>query len=77
MTDIERDRFTGKLLPCYDRNHPKNAPRYRTGKACIVEGCGGPAGTWWSALWCFAHNAARMRKIDVTLYEAEVSLRGR
>ena len=31
---------------------------------CIVAGCMEPAGTWWSTLWCFAHNVERMDRIN-------------
>ena len=43
---------------------PGNSDAYHTGKICIEPECDLPAGTWWSKLWCFKHNAARMKRID-------------
>lgn len=42
-----------------DPSDEHNGPKYHTGKPCI-EGCGRPAGTAWSPLWCQPCNAARM-----------------
>lgn len=52
------------VLPCYDPKHPGNGIRHRSGKTCIHPGCGAPAGTLWSPLWCFKHNVERMQRID-------------
>ena len=45
-----------------DPADPYNGPKHHTGKPCI-EGCGRPAGTAWSPLWCQPCNAARMDRI--------------
>lgn len=50
-----------------DPNSPGNSPAHHTGKRCIEAGCGNPAGTAWSHLWCQSCNAARMRRIDASL----------
>jgi len=47
-----------------DPDHPYNGPEYHTGKKCIERGCTYPAGTKWSPLWCQAHNAERIKRID-------------
>lgn len=61
--------------PAYaDRDDPRNGPDYQTGRKCI-EGCGRPAGTAWSPLWCFECNAERMDRIDRSL-RAIASSRG-
>lgn len=61
-------RIGNKLAPYEDPKHPGNSPNYHTGKLC-VEGCGRPAGTAWSPLWCQPCNAARMKKISAQLEE--------
>jgi hypothetical protein len=56
-------------LPAYkDPKHPGNGKKYRTGKPCI-EGCGRPAGTWWSPHWCFECNVQRIDRITKSLEE--------
>jgi hypothetical protein len=50
-----------------DPNHPKNGPKYHTGKACVTEGCKNPAGTFWSPYWCHQHNVERMKRITKSL----------
>lgn len=50
-----------------DPNNPGNSQAHHTGKRCIEAGCGNPAGTAWSHLWCQSCNAARMRRIDNSL----------
>lgn len=47
-----------------DPNHRGNSPKYHTRKPCVTPGCGKPAGTWWSPLWCFEHNVERIDRID-------------
>ena len=39
-----------------------NSTEFHTGKRCI-EGCGRPAGTYWSRFWCFECNVKRMRRV--------------
>lgn len=46
-----------------DANHEGNSSKYHTGKLCI-EGCGRPAGTAWSLLWCFECNVERINRIN-------------
>lgn len=58
------------LMNCENPAHEGNSAKYHTGKACIEKGCEQPAGTWWSPLWCFAHNAARMKRITAGLEDA-------
>lgn len=43
-----------------------NSAQWHTGKKC-VEGCGRPAGTTWSPLWCFPCNVVRMNRISASL----------
>jgi len=50
--------------PWRDPNHPWNSERHRSDKECYEEDCHEPAGTGWSPLWCVAHNAERMDRID-------------
>lgn len=45
-------------------DHPFNGPKYRSGHICLEHGCQKPAGTAWSRMWCFEHNAERMRRIS-------------
>ena len=54
-------------FPYEDPTHEGNSDKYLTGNACIEKGCGKPAGTWWSPLWCFKHNVDRMKRIDASL----------
>ena len=49
--------------PYADPCDKRNAAVYHTGKECITEGCGHPAGTWWSPYWCFKCNTERIDKI--------------
>jgi hypothetical protein len=44
-----------------------NSSKWHTGKPCIEKGCAEPAGTAWSHLWCFKHNAERIKRIDASL----------
>ena len=53
--------------PYRDPKNRGNSAAYHTGKVCIEEGCGEPAGTWWSPHWCFKHNIERMERIDKRL----------
>ena len=46
-----------------DKNDPGNGPKYHTGKLC-VEGCGRPAGTYWSPFWCVECNIERIDRIN-------------
>ncbi len=50
-----------------DPNDPLNSARYHTGKPCIELGCGRPAGTHWSKLWCQSCNSARINRINGVL----------
>lgn len=50
----------------HNQNDSYNGVKYRTGKNC-VEGCGRPAGTWWSPYWCWFCNAQRMDRISKQL----------
>lgn len=50
-----------------DPANPGNSPAHHTGKRCIEPGCGSPAGTAWSHLWCMECNIKRMRRIDQSL----------
>ena len=47
-------------------SHEYNSAKYHPGKLC-VEGCGRPAGTAWSPLWCQPCNAARIDRISTAL----------
>lgn len=49
-----------------DPDHAGNSAAHHTGKLCI-EGCGRPAGTAWSHLWCFECNVRRMDRIGANL----------
>lgn len=51
-------------------DHDGNSPKWHTGKPCVEKGCGKPAGTWWSPLWCFDHNTERMRRVSAGLEDA-------
>ena len=51
------------MKPAEDPDHPNNSDRYHTGYPC-VEGCGRPAGTAWSSLWCQPCNAERLSSVD-------------
>lgn len=55
-----------KPIAFEDPAHPGNSMLHHTSKLCI-EGCGRPAGTAWSAHWCFECNATRMRRIGESL----------
>ena len=50
-----------------DRDDPGNGPKYHTGRPCIEVDCDRPAGTMWSALWCFECNVERINRIDKSL----------
>lgn len=64
------------LLPHQDPGHPYNGPAHQTGEPCI-EGCGRPAGTAWSPLWCQPCNAERMDDISASLESMSSILTGR
>jgi len=49
-----------------DLNDEGNSSKYHSGKLCI-EGCGKPAGTAWSPLWCVECNILRMKRITESL----------
>ena len=51
-----------------DPAHPGNSAAHHTGKLCVEPGCGNPAGTAWSRLWCVSCNIARMRRIGDSLH---------
>lgn len=59
MTDYED--------PTSEGNHAK----HHTGCPCIMPGCGKPAGTAWSALWCFKHNISRMKQIEAAYQKVQ------
>lgn len=59
--------------PYADPSNPGNAVTYHTDGLCIENGCKEPAGTWWSALWCFKHNVIRMDRIRASLRQIEES----
>ncbi len=50
-----------------DPDHQGNDASHHTGKPCIEEGCGKPAGTAWSPHWCFACNVKRIDRINAEL----------
>jgi hypothetical protein len=54
-----------------------NSAKYLSGRVCIERGCGKPAGTAWSHLWCFECNVKRMNRIDASLNRmmAEIAAR--
>ena len=52
------------MIAYEDPNHKGNSPAYHTGETCITAGCSRPAGTLWSALWCFEYNVARIKSIN-------------
>lgn len=58
------------LLAYENPDHEGNSSAYHTGKICVEKGCKSPAGTWWSPLWCFEHNVARMKRITAGLEDA-------
>jgi hypothetical protein len=62
------------IPPYLDAKHPFNGPDYHTGKPCVETGCILPAGTAWSHLWCWWHNAERIERINQEL--SELGLRG-
>ena len=61
-----------------DPDHPGNSTKHRTGRPCFEAGCQEPAGTSWSPFWCFAHNVARMDRIDAQFdgLEADLAAKG-
>lgn len=63
----------GDLERYEDPNDPGNSAAHHTGEPC-VEGCGRPAGTRWSPLWCFECNVERMRRIDTSLRDTLATL---
>lgn len=65
---MDDDSWPTYLEAYKDPNHPGNGPKYKTGELCI-SGCGREAGTYWSSLWCFECNVARMDKISRQLNE--------
>lgn len=50
--------------PAADPNYEGNSAKYHTGKPCITKGCGKPAGTTWSPMWCQACNAERLDRVS-------------
>ena len=58
------------MLAYEDPNHDGNSAKWHTGKRCVESGCKANAGTWWSPLWCFEHNVARMKRITAGLNDA-------
>lgn len=50
--------------PYENPNDPGNSSKFHTGKLCIEPGCGEPAGTTWSHLWCQKCNAQRINRIN-------------
>ena len=52
------------MMPFEDPASPGNGPEYHTGKPCIEDGRGNPAGTAWSPHWCVTHNAERIKRIS-------------
>jgi hypothetical protein len=54
------------MTPEEDPDHPNNSDAYHTGYQC-VEGCGRPAGTAWSPLWCQPCNAERLSSVRNSL----------
>lgn len=58
------------LLAFEDPSHDGNSHKWHTGKTCIEKDCKAKAGTWWSPLWCFEHNVARMKRITAGLEDA-------
>ena len=56
-----------------DPTDERNGPKYHTGKLCI-EGCGRPAGTAWSPLWCHPCNVVRMNRITASLTSMLIEL---
>jgi hypothetical protein len=63
------------MKPSEDPSHPSNGSEHHTGKLC-VEGCGRPAGTAWSPLWCQPCNAQRFRRIEAGLEACLQKLNG-
>lgn len=55
------------MLPYQDPANDGNSAKHRTGKACVVNGCKEPAGTWWGEHWCFKHNVERLDRIGANL----------
>ncbi|MCC7537880.1 MAG: hypothetical protein IT379_16770 [Deltaproteobacteria bacterium] len=70
--DDAQDGIAGDVnaRPYADPAHPGNDERFLTGKLCI-EGCGRPAGTCWSPLWCVECNTLRMDRISASLDEIQ------
>lgn len=64
------------MKPHQDPNDPANGPKYHTGKPCI-EGCGRPAGTYWSKYWCQPCNAKRMDSISASLESMLATMKAR
>jgi hypothetical protein len=65
------------MRPFEDPTHEGNySGRYLTGKTCLVAGCGAPAGTAWSALWCVEHNISRMNQIEEVYRNVERAVSG-
>jgi len=58
-----------ELLPYEDPKHKGNSAEYHTGELCVEPDCEQPAGTAWSPLWCFVHNAQRIKRISRQLDE--------
>ena len=58
------------MLAYQDPSHDGNSAKHHSGKPCYVKGCKEPAGTAWSAHWCFKHNVERMDRISASLDDA-------
>jgi len=56
-----------------DRAHPKchttagHVCQEPSGRTCIEDGCGEPAGTLWGPLWCPEHDQDRLDRISASL----------
>ncbi len=55
------------MANAHDPNDPANSKLYYVGKPCIEKGCGNPAGTAWSELWCWECNAKRLDRVTSSL----------
>lgn len=58
------------LLAFENPDHVGNSSQFYSGRPCRAKGCGNPAGTMWSPLWCFTHNVERMNRITAGLTDA-------
>lgn len=64
---MTRSKKSRPARPYEDLQHEGNSESHRTGKPCVERGCGQPAGTAWSPLWCPACNIVRMNRIDASM----------